>query len=123
MSNFAKCNNCSFEHYAALDHATKELEVICVSCFTNFAIVHNSHFGASPGERLKLWQRKKGGKLTLTNQTVSVVDHPTVVGVVQYEIHEVSCPVCDKYDILMGFDDGTSCPRCKDGELTVDQAE
>lgn len=123
MSNSAKCDNCSFEFCSVLDHATKQMNILCVACLSRYAIVHNSPYGGEPGDRLNIWKNSRKGKQTLTSQTISIVEYPSEEGLVCYLIDEVSCPTCDEFEMVMGFEDGDVCPRCKKGKLSVELAE
>lgn len=76
-----------------------------------------------PGERLNLWQISKRGRQTLTNQTVQVIADAETEGVVRYLIESVSCPNCDAFDLVMGFESGDSCPKCKRGSMQVEFCE
>jgi len=123
MTNYAKCNICSFEFCSSLDHATKQMEIICVACLSRYVIVHDSPYGAASGDQLNIWKTSKKRKQTLTTQTISVINHPSEAGLITYLINEVSCPTCNKFKIVMNFEDGDLCPKCENGVLRKELVE
>jgi RNA polymerase subunit RPABC4/transcription elongation factor Spt4 len=88
-----------------------------------YVIVHNSRYGATSGERLKIWVKTRKGKATLTQQTVQIVEGEkfeigdTSLPTMKYLIEEVTCPECDAFDMRIGFEEGDICPECRSAKL------
>ena len=116
---------------------------MCKACAVVYDMPTEARFGARVGEVLNLCRRatkprrrrgaNKNGKgpivMTPTGATVQVVegDEFEVAGrmfhFVRYVLEGVACPACGEAALVMGFEPGDACPKCKSGSLKVSFVE
>jgi hypothetical protein len=126
----AKCNVCDFIFNYGHSRYTASSICLCKACLETFECPTESEWGPHIGETLELnrvqslspWPDPKF-QLSPTGrviETVRYIDEESPdIELIEYAVAGVPCPDCDKCSLVFGLDDGETCPKCKNGTLTV----
>ncbi len=131
MGQRCQCNHCDFQFMAGHSHHAGASFAICLHCLTEFSLPTESPWGPAVGELIQLFQVHREWKVRHkkkppvcqfrfepTNEYL--LAEPSGAGWfnVIYPIDTLTCPSCQQlHTLVLDFDDGASCPKCKQGTL------
>jgi hypothetical protein len=129
MGQDCKCQLCEFQFQSGHSHHEGNSSVLCEVCLAEYALPTESPWGPRIGEIIFLYKvvraskphsKKKppGAFFSYVSTDEFLIAESAGEWGVNYPIGHMVCPCCEnKGSLVLDFEDGQHCPRCRDGVL------
>lgn len=129
MGQYSKCHLCQFEFWGGHSHHAGHSAALCVMCLTEFVLPTANPWGPEINELIvlhkvlrasKIQHKKKPPLISYSYQPTDefLITESAGKWGVNYPIAHMVCPCCKgKGTLVLDFEDGQHCPKCRDGVL------